>query len=213
MVIAAVIIIWVQYLIEKCGVQFCVFHYYQDAEISCVDTVFRIPKTEKNKESLNATLFFPSPSLACLSDGHGKLFLLHTEGRSKNIPQSGSWKIATIYLFDRPSLILHAIQSQESGSVSCLLLSISENEASTSVKDAHVVHLELVTFSQVKDSLSGADSYNCEVIQHFKGYSAPVYAAIEPGATAILVASEKPFCLVKGTVSISVLASCILLSF
>ena len=109
-----------------------------------------------------------------------------------------TWKVATIYQNDQPSLILHSIENQESGSVSCLLLSISENEASSSVKDAHVVHLELVTFSKAKGSSLGIDSYCCEVIQHFKGYSTPVYAAIEPGCTAILVASDKPFTLVKG---------------
>jgi len=169
----------------------------KDKEISCVNTVFKIPATEKTKESLNATLFFPSPSLACMSDGCGKLFLLQTEDRTQGIPQTASWKVATVYQFDQPSLILHAIQNQESGSVSCLLLSITENSAATSVKNAHVVHLELVTFSQVTSPSSGAVSYSCEVIRHFKGYSAPVYAAIEPGCTAILVASEKPFSLVK----------------
>ena len=165
-----------------------------------MDTVFKIPTTEKTKESLNTTLFFPSPSLACLSDGCGKLFLLHTEDRTKDIPQSASWKVATVYQFNQPSLILHSTQNEESGSVSCLLLSIMENDAATSVKDSHVVHLELVTFSQVKCISSGDVSYSCEVIRQFRGYSAPVYAAIEPGCTAILVASEKPFSLVKGTV-------------
>lgn len=167
-----------------------------------MDTVFQIPASVKTKESLNVTLFFPSPSLACLSDGCGKLFLLHTEDRTKDIAQSATWKVATIYQNDQPSLILHSIENQESGSVSCLLLSISENEASNSVKDAHVVHLELVTFSKVKGSSSPIDSYSCEVIQHFKGYSTPVYAAIEPGCTAILVASDKPFTLVKGMIFI-----------
>lgn len=167
-----------------------------------MDTVFQIPASVKTKESLNVTLFFPSPSLACLSDGCGKLFLLHTEDRTKDIAQSATWKVATIYQNDQPSLILHSIENQESGSVSCLLLSISENEASNSVKDAHVVHLELVTFSKAKGSSSPIDSYSCEVIQHFKGYSTPVYAAIEPGCTAILVASDKPFTLVKGMIFI-----------
>ena len=58
-------------------------HHNQDKEISYVDTVFQIPTAVKTKESLNVTLFYPSPSLACLSDGCGKLFLLHTEGQNK----------------------------------------------------------------------------------------------------------------------------------
>lgn len=165
-----------------------------------MDTVFKIPTTEKLKGSLNTTLFFPSPSLACLSDGCGKLFLLQTDGRTKEDSQNVSWKVAMVYQFNRPSLILHTIHCKETGSVSCLLLSITDNDASTSVKDTHVVHLELITFSQVKCLSSGSINYVCEEIQHFTGYTAPMYAAIEPGRTAILVASEKPFSLVKGIV-------------
>lgn len=165
-----------------------------------MDTVFKIPTVEKTKETLNATLFFPSQSLACLSDGCGKLFLLQTEGRTKDISENATWKVATLYQFNQPSLILHAVQCQETGLVSCLLLSITENDAATSAKDAHVAHLELITFSQVTCVSSGAVSYSCEMLQQFRGYSAPVYAAIEPGCTAILVASERPFSLVKGKI-------------
>lgn len=175
---------------------------YQEKEISCVETVFKIPSTEKAKECLNATLFFPSSSLACLSDGSGKLFLVFTEDRTKHLPNSDPWKVATVYQFEQPSLILHAIQNPETGSVSCLLLSISENDTSTSVKDAHIVHLELVTFSKVKGS-SAVDSFSFEVIQHFKGYSGPMYAAIEPGCAALLVASDKPFLHVTGDEALS----------
>ena len=165
-----------------------------------MDTVFKIPTMEKLKGSLNTTLFFPSPSLACLSDGCGKLFLLQTDGRTKEDSHNVSWKVAMVYQFNRPSLILHTIHCKETGSVSCLLLSITDNDASTSVKDTHVVHLELITFSQGKCLSSGSINYICEEIQHFTGYTAPMYAAIEPGRTAILVASEKPFSLVKGIV-------------
>ena len=163
-----------------------------------METVFKIPSTENKREHLNPTLFFPSPSLACLSDGSSKLFLLCTGNRTKDTVQSDLWKVMSVYQLDEPSLILHAIQNPKNGgSISCLLLSISENEASTSVKDAHFVHLELITFSKVKNS-SGIDCFSCEVIQHFKGYSTPMYAAIEPSCTALLVASDKPFSLAKG---------------
>lgn len=163
-----------------------------------METVFKIPSTERKSEHVNATLFFPSPSLACLSDGSSKLFLLCTGDRTKDTMQSDQWKVMSVYQFDQPSLILHAIENPKNdGSISCLLLSISENETSTSVKDAHIVHLELITFSKVKNS-SGIDCFSCDVIQHFKGYSTPVYAAIEPSCTALLVASDKPFSLAKG---------------
>lgn len=174
------------------------FYNYQDKDISSVNTVFKIPLVEKTKDTLNVTLFFPSQSLVCLSDGCGKLFLLQTEGRTKDISDNAAWKVATVYQLNQPSLFLHAVQCQETGSVSCLLLNITENDAATSVKDAHVVHLELITFSQVTSL--GAVSYSCEVLQHFRGYSAPVYAAIEPGCAAILVASERPFSLVQGNI-------------
>ena len=164
-----------------------------------METAFKIPAVEKTKETLNTTLFFPSQSLACLSDGCGKLYLLQTDGRTEDVSQNTAWKVVAVYQFDQPSLILHAIQSQETGCVSCLLLSITENDASTSAKDTHIVHLELITFSRVICSSSGAVSYSCEMLQQFRGYSAPVYAAIEPCCTAILVASERPFSLVKGT--------------
>ncbi|KAJ7360498.1 NudC domain-containing protein 1 [Desmophyllum pertusum] len=169
----------------------------KDKDISSVDTVFKIPSVDKTKDNLNAALLFPSQSLACLSDGCGKLFLLQTESRTKDISQSTEWKVATVYQFNHPSLLLHALQSQQTGSVSCLSLSITENEAATSVKDAHVVHLELITFSPVTCLSSGAVSYSSEMLQQFIGYSAPVYAAIEPGCTAVLVASERPFSLAK----------------
>lgn len=175
------------------------FYNYQDKDVSSVDRVFKIPSVEKTKDTLNVTLFFPSQSLACLSDGCGNLFMLQTEGRTKDISENATWKVATtVYQLNQPSLILHAVQCQETGSVSVLLLNITENDASTSVKDAHVVHLELITFSQVTSF--GAVSYSCEMLQQFRGYSAPVYAAIEPGCTAILVASERPFSLIKGKV-------------
>ena len=165
-----------------------------------MDTVFKIPTVERTKETLNTTLFFPSQSLACLSDGCGKLFLLQTEGRTKDISENAAWKVATVYQFNQPSLILHAVQCQETGSVSCLLLSITENDAATSVKDAHIAHLELITFTQATCLSTEAVCYSCERLQQFRGYSAPLYAAIEPGCTAILVASERPFSLAKGIV-------------
>lgn len=174
------------------------FYNYQDKEISSVDRVFKIPSVEKTKDTLNVTLFFASQSLACLSDGCDKLFLLQKEGRTQDISENAAWKVATVYQLNQPSLILHAVQCQETGSVSCLLLNITENDTATSVKDAHIVHLELIAFSQVTSF--GAVSYSCEMLQQFRGYSAPVYAAIEPGCTAILVASERPFSLVKGKV-------------
>lgn len=177
---------------------FVSFYNYQDKEISSVDRVFKIPSVEKTKDTLNVTLFFASQSLACLSDGCDKLFLLQTEGRTQDISENTVWKVATVYQLNQSSLILHAVQCQETGSVSCLLLNITENDTATSVKDAHIVHLELIAFSQV--TLFGAVSYSCEMLQQFRGYSAPVYAAIEPGCTAILVASERPFSLVKGKV-------------
>lgn len=163
-----------------------------------MDRVFKIPSVEKTKDTLNVTLFFASQSLACLSDGCDKLFLLQTEGRTQDISKNAAWNVATVYQLNQPSLILHAVQCQETGSVSCLLLNITENDTATSVKDAHIVHLELIAFSQVTSF--GAVSYSCEMLQQFRGYSAPVYAAIEPGCTAILVASERPFSLVKGKV-------------
>lgn len=170
----------------------------KDTDVSSIDTVFKTPAVEKTEESLNSTLFFPSQSLACLCDGSGKLYLLQTGDRIGDVSQNASWKVGSVYQFDQPSLILHAIQSPETGCVSCLLLSITENDASTSVKDAHNVHLELITFSQVNCSATGSISYSCEMLQQFRGHSAPVYAGIECGGTAILVASERPFSLVKG---------------
>ena len=145
------------------------FYFYQDKDISSVDTVFKIPSVDKTKDNLNAALLFPSQSLACLSDGCGKLFLLQTESRTKDISQSTEWKVATVYQFNHPSLLLHALQSQQ-----------------------------LITFSPVTCLSSGDVSYSSEMLQQFIGYSAPVYAAIEPGCTAVLVASERPFSLAKG---------------
>lgn len=172
--------------------------FVKDKDVSFIDTVFKAAAVEKTKESLNTTLFFPSQSLACLSDGSGKLYLLQTGDRTGDISQNTVWKVCTVYQIDQPSVILHAIQNQETGCVNCLLLSITENGASTSVKDAHLVNLELITFSRVNYSATSSANYNCEMLQQFRGHSAPVYAGIECGGTAILVASERPFSLKKG---------------
>lgn len=182
---------------------------FKDTDVSSIDTVFKTPAVEKTEESLNSTLFLPSQSLACLCDGSGKLYLLQTGDRIGDCSQNTSWKVGSVYQFDQPSLILHAVQSPETGCVSCLLLSITENDASTSVKDAHNVHLELITFSQVNYSATGSISYSCEMLQQFRGHSAPVYAGIECGGTAILVASERPFSLVKGTLFICGINICL----
>ena len=105
-----------------------------------------------------------------------------------------------MYQCGQPSLILHAIQNCLSGFISCLLLSITENETANSVRESHVVHLDLITFSKVTCSSPGDVCFSFEDIQQFRGNSAPMYAAIEPMGSAILVASEMPFSLLKGTV-------------
>jgi hypothetical protein len=133
----------------------------------------------------------------CIGDGCGKLYIIHSEGRTKG--GSTEWKVSFVYEFDVPFVISHAIQDVETGTLSCLMLSMREKDDEISAKKAHIVKLTIGVFSQVISS--GSSSFTCEAIKHIQGHSAPHYAAIEPGNKAIIVASENPFHLLKGTVN------------
>ncbi|EDO36733.1 predicted protein [Nematostella vectensis] len=162
-----------------------------------IESVFKIPTPEEQTERLNASIVLPSSKFACIGDGHGKLYLVNTEGRTKG--SDTRWKLAAVNQFDQPFTILHAIQERDSNNLSCLLLSIIEKDEEVSATKAHTVFLTLVSFSQV--NTSGSASLTCESIKRFSGPCAPVYGAIEPGCKAILVASEKPFRLTQGGIA------------
>ena len=160
-----------------------------------LQSVYTIPQVEKSKDTLNVTLSFPSDSFACLGDGNGKLYILHTGCRASG--GSTDWKLVLVYQLEQPFKILHSAQEDSTGVLSCLLLSIVEKQKVLTAKESHIVLLDMAVFSQVMSL--GSISCSCEMIQQFRGYSSPVYAALEPGNAAILVASKRPFHLVKGT--------------
>lgn len=166
----------------------------QDDTVDTLESVFKIPQSEDSKEKLNSSIFFPSKDFACIGDGLGKLYIVNTEGRAKG--SSSEWKVALVYEFDIPFVIVHATQDEKSQSLNCLLMSIIENDNEVSARKAHTIKLILGVFSQVKTS--GSTSFSCEVIKHAQGHSAPLYAAIEPGHNAIIFASERPFHMIKG---------------
>lgn len=167
---------------------------FQDNNIDTVESVFKIPLTEECKERLNTSISFPSKEFVCIGDGCGKLYIIHSEGRTKS--GSTEWKTSFVYEFEQPFEITHTIQDAETGTLSCLMLSMIEKDDEISAKKAHVVKLALGVFSQVVSS--GASSFTCEAIKHIQGHCAPLYAVIEPGNKAVIVACEKPFHLLKG---------------
>ena len=167
----------------------------QEKEAVTIKTVFTIPAIEKKKDSVDVCLSFPSSTFACVSDGSSKLYLLTTDDRTTT--GSDKWKVAHAYELDQPFIILHSTENKDSGTIGCLLLSIVENEEAETVRDSHIVILDLAMFSQAVAS-SGVSSFTCDKIREFRGNTTPVYAAIEPGSKGILVASERSFYLVGG---------------
>lgn len=172
---------------------FCV-SILQDDTVDSLESVFKIPPSEDSKEKLNTSIFFPSKDFACIGDGLGKLYILNTEGRVKG--GSAEWKVALVYEFDIPFVIVHATQDKKSQSLNCLLMSMIENDGEISARKAHTVKLTLGVFSQV--TTSGSTSFSSEMIKYAQGHSAPLYAAIEPGHNGIIIASERPFHMIKG---------------
>ncbi|XP_031560322.1 nudC domain-containing protein 1-like [Actinia tenebrosa] len=161
--------------------------------IDTLESVFKIPLTEECKERLNTSISFPSKEFVCVGDGCGKLYIIHSEGRTKC--GSTEWKTSFVYEFEEPFEISHAIQDAETGTLSCLMLSMIEKDDEILAKKAHIVKLSLGVFSQLMSS--GSSSFTCEAIKHIQGQSAPLYAVIEPGNKAVIVACEKTFHLLK----------------
>lgn len=127
------------------------------------------------------------------------MYIVKSEGRT-TVKCCSEWKVSFVYEFDIPFIISHATHDEKSGSLNCLLLSIVEKDDEISAKKAHVVTLTLGVFSEVKTS--GSSSFSCEAIKYAQGHCAPLYAALEPGSNAIIVASEKSFHIVKGNIKI-----------
>lgn len=145
---------------------------------------------DKGPHLLNAFVSFPSSLHAVASDGAGQLYILHTGNRLEQV----EWEVILIHKLDKPFSILHSYFDPNSKTLNCLLMSVTTEETD-GIHVKHDVVLTLLVFSAEVGG-KGETRFVFEVQKEFQSRSVPVYGALEPSNTAILLASEKPFCLV-----------------
>ncbi|KAJ8273004.1 hypothetical protein GJAV_G00096230 [Gymnothorax javanicus] len=154
--------------------------------------VFCIPLDQNMSENrLCASLSFTSATWAALSDGTGRLHLLHTRNRGEST--FSRWEQMFSEDVGEPFIIVHSLSHLQSGVhyVEVALLRI-QREQSEDSSSGFFVSLEWLTISNTK--VQGEEGrYEVSRRRLLEGKSVPHYAAVEPQGLGLMVISEKPF--------------------
>ncbi|KAF7655002.1 hypothetical protein LDENG_00062180, partial [Lucifuga dentata] len=143
------------------------------------------------EDRLCTSLSLTSATWAALSDGTGRLFLLHTGKRGEGSHMK--WEPLFSEDTGEPFIILHSVSHVQAGvhTMEILLLRIQKDPQETK-GSGYSVSLEWITVANT----AGHDQdkkYEMKKRRVLRGKSVPHYAAVEPQGKGLMVASEKPF--------------------
>nr|XP_033788943.1 nudC domain-containing protein 1 isoform X2 [Geotrypetes seraphini] len=152
--------------------------------------VFRLPSDlTAYDDRLCASIYFPSSTLATLSDGTGRLYLLRTNTRGGSTTEK--WEILFNQEIGDPFIIVHSVSAVKSDdhAVEIILLRIEKDELDARGSGFHV-SLEWVAITTMQNNVE-----KHEISKHrlLHGKSVPHYAAIESGGDGLMIISYKPF--------------------
>ncbi|XP_023236592.1 nudC domain-containing protein 1-like [Centruroides sculpturatus] len=169
----------------------------QDGRLTDRKFVWQIP-VESGNFSSNASISFPGMEWAVVSNGSRTIYILNTPSRSQGEP----WQLCFTYEVDgcsSQSLLFNSIYSSypSRNQIDCVLAHISKphNVQGSCKLPETTIHFILVLEWLTFTCAVGNDNnvWNLKRLRRLVGSSIPNYVVIEPGGSALCLATEKEF--------------------